>query len=91
MVCVRGGRWGVGDGGGGGGLQVGGFRIWLMETLSQPPRRTRVKPYTRALIEPAHTLYVHGVGQTIVFIYFETTHAAGQHVSHGANRWFLGS
>ena len=45
--------------------------------LLQPQCRGFVRPYTHALAEPAHTLYVHGVGNTTLYLYFETVFQEG--------------
>ena len=62
-----------------------------MGVRMQPQCRTFVKPYTHALTEPAHTLYVNGVYQPVVFSYFASIYAVGQHAIHEAVHQFLES
>lgn len=57
--------------------QAAGFNHLRSGILLQPELRNIIKPIDHALVEPAHTLFVHGVGNTTVFLYFETLYAAG--------------
>ena len=45
--------------------------------LATPSLRGIVKPISQALTEPAHTLYIGGVCNTIVFLFFEAVYKSG--------------
>ena len=71
--------------------QAAGFNHLPAGMLLQPQCRGIVRPYTHALVEPAHTLYVHGVGNTALYLYFEAVFQEGVTGIHARLHEFLGT
>ena len=70
--------------------QAIGFNHLPEGILNMPDLEMLIRPVTHALTEPDHTLYIHGVVQTVIYLYFNAFYVSGVTDIFAQLRSFLG-